>query len=95
MVQSIETSVRQFRKVGTPSTQKDWLTVISALIPLPNEAIEEFLRQARIHGVDWLVRTADALLSEVAVGNTYRDEANVLRLRKTPEHGALREIMHG
>lgn len=90
---SIEKTVERFRKVGTPSTRKDYLVIIGSLISVSNEAIEEFMRQGRVHGVDWLVRIADALLSEVARGNTYRDGQGVLRLNDTPKAGALKKIL--
>lgn len=93
MQQSIEMTVRRLRKVGSPTERKDWLVILSTLIPLPNEAIEEFQRQGRIHGVDWLVRVAGAFLTEIAAGNTYRDPQGVLRLVKPPSDGALKDVM--
>lgn len=89
--QSIDETVRKLRKVGKPSTQRDWLTIISVITAVSNEAIEEFQRQGRIHGVDWLVRVTDVFLTEIAGGNTYRDEAQVLRLAKPSDK--LKSIM--
>jgi hypothetical protein len=81
-IQSIEQTTQKLRKVGKPQKQRDWLVVISVLTAVPNEGIEEFQRQGRIHGVDWLVRVTDVFLTEIAAGNTFRDQQGVLRLAK-------------
>lgn len=87
----IEVTIQKCKKCGTPAKREDWLAVISMLIPKPNEELEEYLRQARMYGIEWLIQACGALLDEYGKGNTYRDEEGVLRLTKPPGEGWLRD----
>lgn len=79
-MRKIEITVAKCRKCGRPQKRDEWFAVIGMMISQTDEAITEYSRQGRVYGIDWPVRVCEALLTEKAKGNTYRDQSGNLRL---------------
>lgn len=89
----IEKMVMNFRGCGRPTTRENWRAVVTMLLPCSDEALDEFARQGRMLGVEWITRVAEALRAELSAGRAFRDRDGAIRLREAPKEETLRNAL--
>lgn len=95
MEAKIEAMLIRLKRAGTPRTVADFRVVLAMMLPCNDEALQEIARQARMLGVSYMQRLAEALITELGAGRAERDTDGAIRMKKRPEAEELRRIYEG